>query len=238
MKYKYLLFDLDGTLIHFEPEDFIRTYLGAASKYFLDLIPDPKKFVEEILSSTDAMEKGDDETTNALEEFMNDFCPKFEVKCEDIRQRFLDFYQTEFKVIKPLITKMGGAVDLLEMLQKEYPEIKIILATNPVFPFVSIEKRMEWGEISQDYFDLITHAENSTYCKGNGKYWNEILEKVGGTAEESLVIGNDGYRDMGAKAYGFSTFLIEENLENEDKMTGDIQPDYRGTLEDLYHLLK
>jgi len=43
---------------------------------------------------------------------------------------------------------------------------------------------------------------------------------------------------MGAKTYGFSTFLIEENLENEELMTRDIQPDYRGTLEDLYHLLR
>ncbi|MHA1346739.1 MAG: HAD family hydrolase [Candidatus Heimdallarchaeaceae archaeon] len=238
MKYKYLLFDLDGTLLHFEPEEFIRTYLGAASKFFMDLIPDPQKFVKELLRSTEAMEKGDNETNTALDEFLNDFCPKFEANCVDIRQRFLDFYQTEFKVIQPLITKMKGAVDLLEMIKKNYPEIKIILATNPVFPSVAVEKRMEWGEISQDYFDLITHAENSTYCKGNGKYWNEILEKVGGTPDESLVIGNDGLRDMGAKTYGFSTFLIEENLENEENMTADIQPDFRGTLEDLYHLLK
>ncbi len=238
MKYKYLLFDLDGTLLHFDPEDFIRTYLGAASKYFIDLIPDPQKFVKEILRSTDVMEKGDDKNTNTLEKFLNDFCPKFEASCEAIRQRFHNFYKTEFEVIKPLITKMKGAVDLLEMVKKDYPEIKVILATNPVFPFVSIERRMEWGEISQDYFDFITHAENSTYCKGNGKYWTEILEKVGGTPEESLVIGNDGYRDMGAKTYGFSTFLIEENLENGENMTSDIQPDYRGTLEDLYHLLK
>ncbi len=238
MKYKYLLFDLDGTLLHFEPENFIRTYLGAASKYFIDLIPDPQKFVKEILRSTDVMEKGDNKDTNTLEEFLNDFCPKFKANCEDIRQRFHDFYETEFKVIKPLITKMKGAETLLKMIKREYPEIKVILATNPVFPLISIERRMEWGEISQEYFDLITHAENSTYCKGNGNYWIEILEKVGGTPEESLVIGNDGFRDMGAKAYGFSTFLIEENLENEEEMTSNIQPDYRGTLEDLYHLLK
>ncbi|MBY9000191.1 MAG: HAD family hydrolase [Candidatus Heimdallarchaeota archaeon] len=238
MKYKYLLFDLDGTLLHFDPNEFIRSYLGAASKYFIDLIPDPQKFISELLKSTDVMEKGDDPTTTTLEEFERDFCPKFEADCNVIRQRFFDFYQTDFKVIEPLITKMDGAVELLNMIKENHPETKIVLATNPVFPFISIERRMEWGGISQDYFDLITHAENSTYCKGNKKYWDEINEKIGGTPEESIVIGNDGYRDMSAKLYGFDTFLVEENLENVELMTTEIQPDYRGTLADLYDLLK
>ena len=88
-----------------------------------------------------------------------------------------------------------------------------------------------------DKFDLITHAENSTYCKGNSKYWMEILEKIGGKPEDSLVIGNDGIRDMSAKRYGFKTFLIEENLENEELMTDEIKPDYKGSLRDLHDLL-
>ena len=237
MKYKNLLFDLDGTLLHFDPEMFIKTYLVAASKHFIDLIPDPQKFIKELLNSTEIMETSDNADTTSLEDFWHDFCPKFDADCNEIYKRFFDFYSTKFEVIKPLITEMDGSNELLKMIKSTYPDVKLILATNPVFPFIAVEKRMKWGNISQEHFDLITHAENSHFCKGNSKYWFEILEKINGKPEETLVIGNDGHRDMGAKEYGFDTFLIEENLENGEQMIGDLAPDYRGTIKDLHNLL-
>jgi len=86
MTYEALLFDLDGTLIYFEPELFIKTYLGAAAKFFSDLIPNPEFFYQELLKSTDVMENGDNETTTTLEDFLQDFCPKFDVECENKRE--------------------------------------------------------------------------------------------------------------------------------------------------------
>lgn len=237
MDYTALLFDLDGTLIDYDFQIFIKTYLGAASRFFIDLIHNPEKFIKELLSSTDFMEKSNNAETTALDDFLLDFCPKFEADCKEIRNRFLKFYQTGFDVIKPLINPMDGALSLLKDVKSTYPDVKIVLATNPVFPFVAIEKRMEWGKIPQKYFDLITHAENSSFCKLNSKYWFEILEKIKSDPSSSLVIGNDGLRDMGAKKYGFKTFLIEDALENEDQISSETQPDFKGTLRDLHNHL-
>jgi FMN phosphatase YigB (HAD superfamily) len=239
MEYDALLFDLDGTLIDFDFQMFIKAYLGAASRFFIDLIPNPETFIKELLSSTDVMEKANNAETTALDDFLQDFCPKFNAECSEIRTRFLHFYQTGFDVIKPLITQMDGALNLLKDLRNVYPNVKIVLATNPVFPSVAIERRMEWGNIPQKYFDLITHAENSTFCKLNSKYWFEITEKLSVSPSSSLVIGNDGLRDMGTKKYGFKTFLVEDSSENEDQISSETQPDYKGSLHDLYnHLIQ
>ncbi|MCG3222376.1 MAG: HAD family hydrolase [Candidatus Heimdallarchaeota archaeon] len=238
MDYEAFLFDLDGTLIDFDLQIFIKTYLGAASQFFIDLIPNPEIFYKELLSSTDVMEKANNPNTTALDDFLLDFCPKFEVNCDEIRSRFLQFYQTGFNAIKPLITQMDGAIPLLQDIKDSYPNAKVVLATNPVYPFIAIEKRMEWGEIPQKFFDLITHAENSNFCKLNNKYWFEILGKINTDPSSSLVIGNDGLRDMGAKKQGFKTFLVENASENEDLITSDTKPDFKGSLKDLHdHLI-
>ncbi len=237
MEYEALLFDLDGTLIDFYFQDFIKIYLGAASQFFLDLIPNPEIFYKELLLSTDVMENTDNDNTTTLEDFLLDFCPKFDVDCDKIQERFLQFYQTKYEVIKPLIETFEGALSLLQDIRSRYPSLKIVLATNPVFPYIAIKQRMKWGGIPEDLFNLITHAQNSTYCKYNDKYWFEISEKMDIDPKKSLVIGNDGNRDMRAKKCGFRTFLLESNLENEEMITAETEPDYRGSIEDLYELL-
>jgi len=194
-------------------------------------------FVKELLASTDVMENTSDGTITTLDDFLNDFCPKFEIDHETIRSRFLEFYQTQFNVIQPLISQMEGAKPLLEGIKQHLPDVKVILATNPVFPFIAVQKRMEWGGISEDYFDLITHAENSNYCKNNKNYWLEITDKFDIKPEEALVIGNDVFRDLVAKKHGFKTYLVENAVENEEALTEETKPDFRGTLEDLYQYL-
>ncbi len=237
MTFEALLFDLDGTLIYFDPDLFVKTYLGTAAKFFIDLIPNPENFYQELLRSTDVMENSDNKETTTLEEFLLDFCPKFEVECDKITERFLQFYQTDYSAIKPLISQMDGAKNLLSKIKQHLPQTKVILATNPVFPFIAVQKRMKWGNISEEFFELITHAQNSFYCKNNKNYWLNIAKEMNINPNNSLMIGNDGYRDLVAKKHGYQTFLVETALENEDKITQEIEPDYRGTISDLHRLL-
>jgi len=237
MPYEAILFDLDGTLIYFEPQQFIKTYLGAAARFFIDLIPNSERFYQELLKSTDVMEYSDNGSTTALEDFLQDFCPKFNVDCDKIASRFLTFYQSKFDVIQPLISQIDGAKNLLEGLRRNYPEMKLILATNPVFPFIAVQKRMIWGNISEDYFDLITHAENSYFCKPNEKYWTDIANNMDIDPNKSLMIGNDAFRDMLAKKFGYQTYLLETAAENEETITEETEPDFRGSMQDLSNFL-
>ncbi len=237
MEFKALFFDLDGTLINFNEGEFVKLYLGAAAKFFSDLIPNPKTFVEELLKSTAIMEKADNPDTTTLEVFVNDFCPKFEIDCQTIMNRFEDFYHKKFNVIQPIIKQMNGVKEILSILKNSYSDIPVLLTTNPVFPYIAVKKRMEWGGLIAADFDHITHAENSYYCKGNDKYWYSVLEYSKTKPENTLVVGNDAFRDLRAKKLGFKTYLVDENIENEESLNENI-PDYRGSLVDLLALLK
>ena len=236
--FKAILFDLDGTLIYFDPEEFIKTYLFAAGNFFSDLVPSPEQFAKDILESILNIEIADKGETTVEEDFFADFCPKYYfIDCKTIKERFEEFYRTKFDVVKHLVKPINGAAELIQKIKREYPEIKIVLATNPVFPLIAIEKRMTWGGLKKEWFDLITHVENFHYCKGNLKYWDEILKIINIKPEEALVVGNDAKRDLTAKKCGLKTFLVEDTLENGDYITREINPDFKGKLTDLEEIL-
>jgi len=236
--FRAVLFDLDGTLIKFDPELFVKTYLSAAGKFFADLVSSPTRFAEEVLKSTLTIEMADVAETTVIEDFLADFCPKFHyISCKIIKERFEEFYKTKFDVVKPLIQPIEGAAELVQKIRAKRQDIKIVLATNPVFPKIAIEERMKWGGLQPEWFDLITHAENFHYCKRNLKYWDEILEKIDVTPNSTLVVGNDVKRDLVAKRRGLKTFLVEDTTENGDYLTEDIKPDFRGKIKDLERIV-
>ncbi len=235
-QFDIILFDLDGTLIEFPPDEFVGIYLGSAADFFKDIVTNPKVFVQEILKSTEVMEMANNPETTTLEDFISDFCPKFpHLTCHQIQERFEQFYQTKFENIRPIIKPNKEAQALLQRIRVELPELKVVLATNPVFPYIAVKRRMEWGGLNESYFDYITHAENSHFCKPNLRYWTEILDKFNIPPEKGLVVGNDAYRDLLASKVGLKTFLIDNFVENEKE--SQISPDWRGNYQDLAKLL-
>ena len=89
----------------------------------------------------------------------------------------------------------------------------VVLATNPIFPRVAVESRLEWSGVSADSFALITDYENSSFCKPNPAYFTEILTKLGVDAQNCLMIGNNADEDIAAaQAAGLSTFLLTDCL--------------------------
>ena len=237
MTLKAILFDLDGTLIDFNPSEFMKTYLTTASMFFQDIIPDNKQFIDELLASTYVMEVIDNNEKYALDVFLDDFSPKFNINREQIKERFKEFYSTKFDVIQPLITNLENSAEKLQTLQNTYPELNLVLATNPVFPLIAIRRRMQWGGLEPEYFKHITHAENSIYCKGNLKYWIETAKAVNCDPSQCLVVGNDVKRDMIAKKAGFTTFLVEQTIENGETHAIEELVDYKGGLADMLNLV-
>ena len=236
LSFDAFFFDLDGTLIDFNPNEFVKVYLGAAARYFKDLIPDSDYFVKSILDSTKVMEMTDTPKKLALYDFFDDFCQKFNSDCSTIIQRFRNFYNTDFNVVEKIIHPIPHAEKVLLFIRDNYPTSKIVLSTNPVFPEVAIVKRINWGGLSENLFDYITHAENSYYCKGSLNYWIELAKKLNVRPEKTLVIGNDGARDMIAKKADFKTYFLTQTAENEHSLE-KYPPDYKGSLESLLDLL-
>ena len=87
-----------------------------------------------------------------------------------------------------------------------------MLATNPLFPAVATHSRIRWAGLEPGDFALVTTYENSRRCKPDPDYYRDILEELGLTAEECVMVGNDACEDLAAAQAGLPVFLLTDCL--------------------------
>ena len=109
--------------------------------------------------------------------------------------------------------------------------MRVVLATNPIFPAIATEQRIAWAGLTPDDFELYTTYENSNYCKPNVKYYEQILSKIGVRADECAMVGNDVGEDMLAEKLGMKVFLLTDCLIN--KSGADISAYLHGSFDEL-----
>lgn len=210
-----VMFDLDGTLLPFEQDDFVKLYFGELCKITQPLGYEPKTFVADIWEATGAMVKNDGSRSNH-----DAFWETFRAKNTDkpnIEPICNDFYVNEFDDVKCCLKYKISRKSLIERLHKA--GLDVILATNPIFPKCAVETRLAWVGLSAEDFSYITSYENSQFSKPNPDYFTEILEKRGKSAEECVMIGNSVPEDIvPTKALGIKSYLIPEFLENPDSV--------------------
>jgi HAD superfamily hydrolase (TIGR01549 family) len=187
------LFDLDGTLLNIEVDEFLKYYFGALSEKFSDLCDSKEEFIGLLTASTEKMIRNDGSRSNQ-EAFMDDFMEKLNVEEEDeaqkIKGRFDNFYQTDFRELaKYFKLDKETPAEIIKYLKSKGK--KLVLATNPLFPVEAVEARLEWVNIDPTDFALITNYENMSYAKPNPEYYQEILEKIEESPDNCLMIGND-----------------------------------------------
>ncbi len=221
-----VMFDMDGTLIPFIQEDFIKAYFGELCKKLAPLGYEPEHTVKSIWAGTRAMVKNDGSRLNAdafWEVFrsMNEGMPDAKLLCDE-------FYTNEFDRAKRILQYEVNRRGLIEKLREK--GLKPVLATNPMFPSDGMNTRLGWVGLSPDDFDLVTHYENCSYCKPSAGYFNEIMDKLGVMPEECLMIGNSVQDDMSAAATGMRVFLVPEFLENPQDADFSTLP--QGTLDE------
>ena len=102
------------------------------------------------------------------------------------------------------------------------------LATNPLVPAIATESRIRWAGLEPSDFELYTTYENSGFCKPNPDYYKNILDRIGCTAEECLMVGNDVAEDMVARTLGMGVFLLTDCLinKNNSDISGYPQGDF------------
>ena len=221
-----VMFDMDGTLIPFRQDDFIKVYFGELCKKLAPLGYEPKHTVDSIWAGTKAMIKNDGSRLNSelfWEVFrsMNEGLPDAKELCDE-------FYTNEFNRAKCIVKYQVDRKPLITKLREK--GLKIVLATNPLFPSDGMNTRLSWVGLSPDDFDLVTHYDNCTYCKPFPGYFTEIAEKLGVKPEECVMIGNSVQDDMAAVKAGLKVFLVPEFLENPQNADHSALP--QGTLDE------
>lgn len=211
-KFKAVLFDLDGTLLPMDQDDFVKAYFGAITKKIAPLGYSPEKLIKGLWKGTAAMSKNDGSLTNE-QLFWKVFAGELGEKILEETPRFDEFYLNEFDSVKAICgfnAKAAQAVNALHT--KGY---KLVLASNPFFPMTAQKKRMIWAGVDPNKFVHITSYENSHYCKPDPRYYAEISDVIGIAPDECLMVGNDAEEDVSALDAGMSVFLLTDCIINK-----------------------
>lgn len=233
MKYQAILFDLDGTLLPMDYDEFTKGYFKLLAKAasvhgytYENLIPAMWKGVS-------AMVKNDRSKLNR-DAFWEVFAEIFGPEVYSHIPTFDAFYGVDFHKTKELTAPNPLAIEAVRLAHEKAD--KVVLATNPLFPEVAIKARLSFIGLELCDFDLVTTYDNFGSCKPNPLYFKEITEKIGVDPKECLMIGNNTEEDIEAsRAVGLSTYLVTDCLIAKD---GQIPDTPQGSFADLVEFLE
>jgi len=227
---KAILFDLDGTMLPMDQDEFVKVYFTELCKRFCpELKIDDKSLVKAVWTATGAMIKN-----NRVEPNINAFWNAFAAICgEKVRKYekdFDNFYVKEFNACKKVCGYNPAVSETIKVLKNK--GYRIVAATNPIFPAIATNNRIGWAGVSKNDFALVTTYENSSSCKPNPQYFAEISDKLSLRPEECLAVGNDVDEDMvSASSLGMDVFLVKDCLINRSDK--DITPYKQGSFSDF-----
>ncbi len=221
-----VIFDLDGTLLPFIQEDFVKAYFRELCIKLAPLGYEPEKITESLWAGMRAMVKNNGERLNS--EVFWDVFNSFHKGLPDARPLCDEFYTKEFDNVRSCFKRKADCKPVIQRLKNM--GLRLVLATNSLFPFDGIATRLKWADLLPSDFELITHYDNSRFCKPNLNYYKEIMGKIGVSPSECIMIGNNPTEDMCAGELGMKTFFLPEFVENP--FGADISKYNSGTLLD------
>ena len=210
---KAVLFDLDNTLILFEEVSFLQGYYPVLAARFQGIFPDGQ-FAERLMQATVALRKGDGTKINR-QLFIEVFCHGIDVDRADIWQRFEQFFSLDFDLFRDAVTATPGAGKVFRHVLDR--GLKIVVATNPIWPLVVQKKRLAWAGLGDIDIDLITHIDNMSYCKPQLGYFSQICRLIAVRPGECLMVGDDPANDMVAARTGMKTFQTTDSRAYSQK---------------------
>jgi HAD superfamily hydrolase (TIGR01549 family) len=210
-----ILFDLDGTLVPFDQEDFIKAYFRVLTDRLTPMGYDTQALIAALWRGTGAMVKNDGSRLNR-QVFWECFTQDLGVQALALESILDDFYAQEFDAVRSVLREKPDRRPLITALREK--GYGVALATNPIFPRVAVETRLRWVGLRGEDFDLVTTYENSRFSKPNLDYYRAILDRLGLEAGRCMMVGNNPVEDMAALQLGLEGFLVTDCIENPDHL--------------------
>ena len=233
MKITTVLFDLDGTLLPMDQNAFIKAYFGGLARRLAPHGYDPQKLINAIWQGTAAMVKNDGSRSNE-DLFWQGFEATYGKPARQDEELFAAYYREEFDKVSSSCGYTPMAREIIDTVKAR--GLRVALATNPIFPAMATERRIAWAGLSTSDFELYTTYENSRFCKPNPAYYLDIMQTMGVSPEECLMVGNDVVEDMVAQTLGSNVFLLTDDLINPKNVDISIYP--HGSYEELLDFIK
>lgn len=225
-----LLFDLDDTLLGNEVDVFMNRYFTLLSAYAGQRF-DEKTFLPHLMQATRAMIQDTNPDLTNAQIFWRVFESLNGGTRADLEPFFQHFYEAEFIQLKSSTSlRPAAAVVVRAALDRG---LSVVVATNPLFPRIAIEQRLEWAGLPVSEFDfaLVTAYENMHAAKPQPAYYREILAAVGAEPGRALMVGDDWKNDIipAAEAGLLTYWIAPDNATPPDPtlLSG------RGSLDDL-----
>ena len=214
MKKKTILFDLGGTLLPMDQDQFTTSYFKLLAAKLAPYGYKANELVGNLWAGTAAMVKNDGSRSNE-KAFWAEFSRLYGEKALEDMPLFEEFYGVDFQRAKQFCGFNPQAGETVRQLKDQGH--RVVLATNPIFPSIATNLRIRWVGLEPEDFELITTYENSTYCKPNPLYYQEVLDKIGCQAADCLMVGNDVTEDGAAGKTGMDVFLLTDCLINREE---------------------
>ena len=240
-RYDAVLFDLDGTLLPMDFDTFMKGYLGLLVKTLAPFGYDKDRLVGDLWKGVGAMARNDGSMPNRTrfwETFAQGFPEKFvgatSEESEALLKRqddlFLSFYANEFDGARAYTSPAPEAAREAVASARRRAD-RVILATNPFFPAVAIERRLSWVGLRPDDFDYVTTYETSSFCKPNPLYYREVLARFDLEPAGCLMVGNDVAEDIApTEGLGMGCFLVTDCLIDKAGAGTDVPSGSMGEL--------
>lgn len=210
-----VLFDLDDTLLSNSIDRFLPRYFALLGAYAEPKLGDRKRFLRVLMDGTQAMIMDTDGATTNRTVFWKRFEAMTGKSVDEMEPFFEQFYDTIFPQLRDACAKRPTAVEMVQACFDH--DLKVVIATNPVFPRRAVEERLAWAGLPVDFFPfaLVTSYENMHATKPNAAYYREILQQVEAQPNRAVMIGDDWENDIApAKAVGLSTYWITNHSES------------------------
>lgn len=236
---KVILFDLDGTLLPQDQEEFVGAYFNVLIKKLAELgLPastadEQKALGRAVWGGTYAMMKNDGTRTNE-QRFFETFAALTGMDMMSLKPEFDAFYENEFNQVAAVCGRNPLVRVAIDMLRER--GYRIAIATNPLFPLGANRSRLAWAGLSLDEFEYCTSYETATCCKPSLEYYRAILERLGVSADECMMVGNDVREDMVARELGMDVFLVTDCIINPENK--DISEYPHGTWQDFLDIIE
>ena len=195
MKIKTILFDLDDTLLGNDMETFLPAYFSLLGQYTTRYLNE-EQFLPAVLKASEVVTHNIDPAITNRDVLWQEVERLTGLKHEGLEPLFDDFYRMEFNQLRPLTRFNPAAAELVHACFAL--GLKVVIATNPMFPLRAIEARLAWAGVPVIEFpyELVTSIENMHATKPHQAYYQEILQLVNGWPDETLMVGDDWIRDI------------------------------------------
>lgn len=236
-RYRAICFDLDGTLLPMDIDEFMTAYFMRIGQFMAAHGMDGKLFMAALKAGTQSMATHTNDTTNE-EAFWSVFFTTYEeglgralddAERTAMRELADEFYDQDFPHIGDGFAPNPAAERAVNALvAKGYP---LVLATMPMFPLRAVEHRLAWAGVDPAVFQRITCYQNAKSVKPKQTYFAEVLTAIGVPGDEVLMVGNNTMEDFAVLDLGVDGYLIMDWLL--DPVGFDISTIKHGSLEEF-----